>query len=69
VGFLKDVSTVVSAVGVNMSAIRSAVHDDGTVSFFIALNVADVAQLSRIFSKLEAVRGVISVSRSTEGVE
>jgi GTP pyrophosphokinase len=69
VGFLGDISTVVSAEGVNMTDIRSAVHDDGTVSFFITLNVTDVGQLSRVFSKLEAVRGVSSVSRSTEDVE
>jgi GTP pyrophosphokinase len=67
VGLLRDISITVFQEGVNMAAISSSTHEDGTVSFFITLSVRGIGQLGRLFSKLEAVQGVIRVSRGTGG--
>ena len=65
VGLLRDITATVSAEGVNISSVRTEVHEDGTMSSSLTVLVASMAQLSRLFVRLEAVRGITSVVRVT----
>ena len=64
VGLLRDVSTIVAEEKVNMVAVRTQERGDHTTTVSLTLETEGVAQLSRLLSKLETVRAVISVSRS-----
>lgn len=66
VGLLRDLSTIVSEEKVNIATVTSENHDDGSTSIFFILDIAGIEQLSRLLSKLEGVRGVISVTRGGE---
>ncbi|MSQ31625.1 MAG: bifunctional (p)ppGpp synthetase/guanosine-3',5'-bis(diphosphate) 3'-pyrophosphohydrolase [Dehalococcoidia bacterium] len=63
VGLLKDMTTLVSDVGVNIQDASVIEHDDRSVSIYMTLQINSVSTLTKIFSKLEAVRGVINVER------
>ncbi len=67
VGLLRDVSTLVAAEEVNMVGVRTQEHADRTTSVFLTLETTGVAQLTRLLGRLEAIKGVISVSRAMEG--
>ena len=69
VGLFRDISTVVSAEKVNMTRLSSVEHGDGTTSIHITLEVNNVNQLGRLFSRLEKVHEVTSVSRTLDGVK
>ena len=69
VGLIRDIGGIVAEEKVNMAGVRTQEHDDHTVSVFLTLLTAGVDQLTRLFSKLEAVRGVFSVDRYVEGAE
>ena len=40
-------------------------NDDATVSMEFTIHVKDLEELNRVFSRIESIRGVISVSRVT----
>ena len=63
VGLLKDMTTLVSDAGVNINDASVVEHDDRSVSIYMTLQINSVSTLTKIFSKLEAVRGVINVER------
>ncbi|MFC1994748.1 ACT domain-containing protein, partial [Chloroflexota bacterium] len=65
-GLLRDVSGKVSDEKVNIAAVSINEHDDGIISLNLTLEISDVGQLSRLFSKLEGVRGVLNVSRKLD---
>jgi len=67
VGLLRDVSQMVAEEKVNMEGVGTHAHDDGTVSVFMTLETTGIEQLSSLLSRLESVRGVISVGRRLEG--
>jgi GTP pyrophosphokinase len=64
VGLLRDISTLVAAEDVNMVGVRTQEHDDRTTTVHITLETQGRTQVSRLMSRLEAVRGIISVSRA-----
>jgi GTP pyrophosphokinase len=64
VGLLRDVSVIVAEEKVNMVAVRTQEQPDQTTVISLTLETQGVDQLSRLLSKLETVRGVVSVSRS-----
>ncbi|MEX1253540.1 MAG: bifunctional (p)ppGpp synthetase/guanosine-3',5'-bis(diphosphate) 3'-pyrophosphohydrolase [Dehalococcoidia bacterium] len=66
VGLLRDVSTVIAEEKVNMVAVRTQEFGDRTTAIYLTLETRGVGQLSRLLSKLEIIRGVISVSRTAE---
>ncbi|MBI4571078.1 MAG: bifunctional (p)ppGpp synthetase/guanosine-3',5'-bis(diphosphate) 3'-pyrophosphohydrolase, partial [Chloroflexi bacterium] len=68
VGLLRDISTIVAGEKVNMVAVRTQERDDRTTAISLTLETSGLNQLSRLLSKLEIVRGVISVSRALGGV-
>jgi len=65
VGLLRDISAIVAEEGVNIAAASTTNHTDQTTSLLLTLQTKGMGQLSRLFSKLEGVRGVISVTRHT----
>ncbi|MEE8369637.1 MAG: TGS domain-containing protein, partial [Dehalococcoidia bacterium] len=67
VGLLRDISTVVAEERVNMVGLHTQDRDDGVISIFVTLETTGIEQLTRLLSKLESVRGVLSVGRRLEG--
>jgi len=67
VGLLRDVSTMVAEERVNMVGFHTQEHEDGVIAIFVTLETTGIEQLTRLLSKLEAIRGVLSVGRRLEG--
>ena len=65
VGLLRDISTQVSEQGVNIASVITDENTDGTATISLTLHTTGIEQLSRVFSKLEGVKGVISATRSS----
>ncbi len=63
VGLLRDISTLVAAERVNMVAVRTE-HEDRMTIIHLTLETEGRAQVSRLMSRLDSVRGVVSVTRS-----
>jgi GTP pyrophosphokinase len=68
VGLLRDITTMVAEEKVNMVGVHTQEGVDGHITIFVTLETAGVEQLSRLLTKLERIRGVLSVSRRVEGV-
>jgi GTP pyrophosphokinase len=68
VGLMRDVTTMVAEEKVNIVAANLANGDDQTMSVFLTVEIGDLAQLSRLLARVEAVRGVTSVARVADGV-
>jgi GTP pyrophosphokinase len=68
VGLLRDITTLVSEEKLNITAVSlsDAERKDGTISIFLSLDVNNIGQLGRIFSKIEGVPGVINVIRTSD---
>jgi len=62
-GLMRDITTVVAEEKVNISSISLVSNGDHTTTTSLILETQGLAQLSRLLKKIEAVRGVISVSR------
>ena len=65
VGLLRDLTTQVSEQGVNIASVVTTENPDGTATTSLTLYTTGIAQMSRLFSKLEGVRGVLSATRSS----
>ena len=63
VGLLRDITSLVSEEGVNIASCVSEEEKDVSV-VSLTMYVDGINQLSRLFSKMESVRGVIGVSRA-----
>ena len=64
-GLLSDISQVVAENKVNILAAQVAVSPDRTATVKATLEVASVAQLARVMSRMEQLKDIISVSRDT----
>ena len=67
VGLLRDVTSLVSDEKINIAAASLNDQSDETLSISLTLDISTIGQLSRLFSKLEGVPGVINVTRVLEG--
>jgi len=67
VGLLRDISTMVAEEKVNMVGVHTEGSADGHITIYVTLEMAGVEQLTRLLTKLEGIRGVVSVSRRVEG--
>ena len=65
VGLLSDITTLVSQEKINIASMVTKEHDDSSCSLYLTVFTTGVRQLSRLFSRLEGVDGVISVIRSS----
>jgi GTP pyrophosphokinase len=63
VGLMRDVSTIVAEEKLNMGSLSSTNHQDYTISLDFTLETEGLAQLSRLLKKIEAVRGVVNITR------
>jgi GTP pyrophosphokinase len=65
VGVLRDITTVVAEANVNIAAISTSYQNDVT-SVFATLEISGMSQLTHLLAKLQGVRGVISVRRTSQ---
>jgi guanosine-3',5'-bis(diphosphate) 3'-pyrophosphohydrolase len=63
VGLMRDVTTLVAEEKVNIASVSLANGNGQNVTIFLTLETTGLAQLSQILKKIDAVKGVISVSR------
>ena len=59
--------TIVSEEKVNIAAVNFSNNADHTTSTFLTLETKNLAQLGRLLSKIEGVKGVISAVRIGDG--
>jgi len=67
VGLMRDITTLVAEEKINIAAVSLTSSDDQTISAFLTLETANLAQLSRLLAKIEGIRGVISAARIGDG--
>jgi len=67
VGLLRDVTSLVSDEKINITAASFDDRSEETLSILLTMDISTIGQLSRLFSKLEGVPGVINVTRVSEG--
>ena len=65
VGLLRDISTLVAEENVNMVGVQTVENGDGTVTVLATLETSGISQISRLLTRMETIRGVRSVERST----
>ena len=63
VGLLRDVTALVSNEGVNIASVVTGDYSDSTVTLSLTCYTTGLDQLNKLFSKMEGVRGCISVTR------
>ncbi|MBI4187606.1 MAG: bifunctional (p)ppGpp synthetase/guanosine-3',5'-bis(diphosphate) 3'-pyrophosphohydrolase, partial [Chloroflexi bacterium] len=63
VGLMRDITTLVAEEKINISAVSLTNNSDHTISTFLTLETASLAQLSRLLARIEGVREVISANR------
>ena len=63
VGLLRDVTSVVSNEGVNIASVITGEYSASTVTMALTCHTTGLDQLNKLFSKLEGIRGCISVTR------
>jgi (p)ppGpp synthase/HD superfamily hydrolase len=62
-GLLRDVAIAVADERVSMASVKADTHSDGRATLTATLRIAGVDQLSRVFTRLERVKGVLEVRR------
>jgi len=65
-GLMKDVSTLVSNEGINMSSINVSTKNS-LATFDLVIGVTDISQLSRVLNRLEALPNVLEARRLRPG--
>jgi len=63
VGLMRDITTIVAEEKINIAALGSTHHDDHTITEDFTFEMEGLAQLSRLLKKIDAVKGVISITR------
>jgi GTP diphosphokinase / guanosine-3',5'-bis(diphosphate) 3'-diphosphatase len=64
-GLLKDFATVVSEDHISVSSMSAVSHPDNTATIRATLEIGGIAKLSRILSRIEGLKGVMSVRRES----
>jgi GTP diphosphokinase / guanosine-3',5'-bis(diphosphate) 3'-diphosphatase len=62
-GLLRDISAIVADEKINIASLNVATHKDGTATAHATLDIDSLARLSRVMTRLEAVRDVRRVAR------
>ena len=63
VGLMRDVGAIVAEEKINITTLALTNNPDHTVSFSLSLETANLVQLSKILSKIEGIKGVVSATR------
>ncbi len=66
VGLLRDITTLVSQEKINIASVTTTEYEYSSCSIYLTIHIEGVAQLSRLFSRLETIEAVYSVTRSTK---
>ena len=65
-GLLRDVSSVIADLGVDVRGMQSTAHRaEGTVEMLVSIDVTDMAELSRLMGRIEQIRNVYEVIRTS----
>lgn len=64
VGLLRDITSLVSDERVNIASCISEEHEDVSI-ISLTIYINGISQLSRLFSTLEDIKGILRVSRAT----
>jgi GTP pyrophosphokinase len=64
-GLLRDVSAAISEERTNITAANVSANNDHSATIRITLRISSTEQLSRVFTRIERVRGVVDVSRES----
>ncbi|MFC1864858.1 RelA/SpoT family protein [Chloroflexota bacterium] len=67
VGLVRDITALVAEEKINIASVSFTNNDDYTTSTFLTLEMANLAQLSRLLARIDGVRGVISTIRVGNG--
>jgi len=62
-GLLRDMATVIAEEKISLVAASATAHADQTATLTATINISDLDQLSRLFSKLERIKDVLSAHR------
>ncbi|HEX6508117.1 MAG TPA: RelA/SpoT family protein, partial [Chloroflexota bacterium] len=62
-GLLRDVAIAVAEDRVSMSSVEALGHPDGHATLKVTLRIGGIDQLSQVFTRIERVKGVMSVRR------
>jgi GTP diphosphokinase / guanosine-3',5'-bis(diphosphate) 3'-diphosphatase len=65
VGLIRDITTVIAEAKVNIFNMSTTYHNEVT-TIFATLEIANMAQLTQLLSKIQGVRGVISATRISQ---
>ncbi|MGD8813262.1 MAG: (p)ppGpp synthetase, partial [Anaerolineales bacterium] len=65
-GLMRDISTLVSNEGIGMSDIHVSTKNN-LATFDLVLQVTDIAQLSRVLNRMEALQNVLEAHRYRAG--
>ncbi len=68
VGLLRDITAVVSAEKINIASLTTRENDDDTATIQLTVFTTGVDQLSRLFTRIEEVHGVVSVTRAASTI-
>jgi len=63
VGFVRDITTLVAEEKVNIASVNLTDSDAHTITLYLTLETKGLAQLSQLLKKIDAVNGVLSVTR------
>ena len=64
VGLLRDITNMVSQEKINIASVTTTEHEYSSCSIYLTIHTEGVSQLSRLFSRLEAIEAIYSVTRS-----
>jgi GTP pyrophosphokinase len=66
VGLLRDITTVLAEDRVNIIGVNVVEHDDDTSTLHFVIEIKGMPQLTKLLSRIQGIRGVISVGRGGE---
>jgi len=66
VGLLRDLTAVVAEDRVNILSAHTEEHDDHTISVVMRLETAGIEQLTRLMTRLEQVKSVLTATRNRQ---
>ena len=62
---MRDISTLVAEEHVNMVGVSTSENGDGTVTVLATLETSGMAQISRLLTRMETIRGVRNCARKS----
>ncbi|HUZ77458.1 MAG TPA: TGS domain-containing protein, partial [Chloroflexota bacterium] len=67
-GLLRDMATVIAEEKISLVAASATAHPDQTATLTATINILDLDQLSRLFTKLEKIKDLFAVERDNSAL-